>query len=633
MAGPAAAAPPPLAFVKPEKLLVTCAQLAKGEGLGIEIHNETATRQDVNLRPRGFGETPAEAAKVCGGLEIKVAGSLDGGAGTTARLSAPRSTGSKASGSLTLFAKRGRVASLELEIGPAEETLQATPLVASRTVKVEGGDRGPIWIPVKGQEKDLPDPAHSSATPPLTVGAVAGPDGPVPVTYSERKELDDETAAVGLELAGDLDPGTYSGLVDLNPEDEEKGVVPLELKVAACWLLAAGLIALGIFVGWLLLRWAGRGMPRARFLKRIEDLRERHTKAAVALKEVVAGGQDWDGFEIKNLQGLEAKLRERLEQATEHVVVQVDKAVLDAMEAAVVVVETQIDLLREIPEHALDLERELEKLERERPALLPDLKGDDRGQARPSLVAEARKALVGTGVDADELKPRIEEIDALAKQVRTLRQLEGRLGHLWDARQDLAGLEKTKLDVLDTKLDAIRHLLWTAESGEDLTTAAGEIQDLAKKIAELWHQLPAPLPGLARVSKSLYSSGLLLDVEGDLGGVIEILSGEPSPAPAASLPAAPADPQLSEDSARQEIHRARMYQRMVVALAAALALATGLSFLYAGNDTWGSWWDYLAAVTWGLGVQAAVSTLATSLDGLGALTQRLPLGTGAAKGP
>ena len=39
-------------------------------------------------------------------------------------------------------------------------------------------------------------------------------------------------------IEGDLEPGSYSGTVDLNPADEDKGTVDLTVNVAKCWLIA-----------------------------------------------------------------------------------------------------------------------------------------------------------------------------------------------------------------------------------------------------------------------------------------------------------------------------------------------------------------------------------------------------------
>jgi hypothetical protein len=620
-------AEPPLAFNETEALQTTCAKLAAG--VNVAIRNETAARQRVRLVPVEFktGDTAVSKSAVCGGLRIKVPAKLRGGRGATATLWAEKKRKGEFSGSLLLFAAKGRVARREVSVAAKNpsKTLAATPFLESVSAALDDSDRGPIWVPAEGSATALPRPPAEA----LTVGAVSGTNGRAAVVYGGRAQLDGSTAKAKLELADDLEPGAYSGTVDLNPADEEKGKVSLELKISDSWVIAAILLVVGIVLALVVQRWNGRLRPRGRLRGRIKALGKRHDDAVKAL--ITAGGsRDWTRFRIENVESLRKSLDAQLRTATNNAVIEIDKKVLESLESAIAAVEAQIDLLGEIPAHAGDLEEAIQKLEDVHPGA-PPLGAPSE---KPALIAAAYEALAGGPVKAARLKSRIEEIDARVKQVRILCELEDRVESLIDARKTLNALNNPELAKLDTKLTAIHYLLWTATSAEDLDTAAKEIQDAAKTIAELWHELhqkrqpPAKVLSLASASRPLLATHVAVDWQPELLSeettIVETLEVPPGARSAPRRPARATPEPLPEaplDSASidAEVNRARRTQGLAFMLAAVVALATGLIALYAPNETWGSCWDYLAAAIWGLGVQATVSTVATSLDGFAGL--------------
>lgn len=624
----AAEAPePPLGFAETDALRTTCAKLAAG--VNVRIRNETAVRQRVRLVPIEFksGDAAISKSAVCGGLRLKAPRKLRGGRGATATLSVKKKRPGEFSGSLLLFAAKGRVARREVSIAAKNpsKTLAATPLLDSVSAGLDNADRGPIWVPVEGSATALPQPPAE----PLTVGAVSGSNGAAAVLYDGREPLSDSTAEVKLELADDLEPGAYSGTVDLNPADEEKGKVSLELKISDSWVFAAILLVIGIVLALVVQRWNGRLRPRGRLRGRIKALGKRHDDAVKALI-AVGGSREWTRFRIENVESLRKSLDAQLRTATNNAVIEIDKKVLESLESAIAAVEAQIDLLGEIPTHAGDLEEAIQKLEDVHPGA-PPLGAPDE---KPALITAAYEALAGGPVKAARLKLRIEEIDARTKQVRILCELEDRLESLIDARKTLNALNNPELAKLDTKLTAIHYLLWTATSAEDLDTAAKEIQDAAKTIAELWHELhqkrqpPAKVLSLASASRPLLATHVAVDWQPDVlseeTAIVETLEVPPDARsaprrPARTTPEPPPEAPLDSASIDAEVNRARRTQGLAFVLAAGVALATGLIALYAPNETWGSCWDYLAAVIWGLGVQATVSTVATSLDGFAGL--------------
>jgi hypothetical protein len=634
---PASAAEPPLVFAETAALQTTCAKLAGG--VGVTIRNETAAKRRVHLVAVELKNSVGAGVRsdaVCGGLTITVAPVLGGGRGTTATVSAKKKREGGFSGSLLLSASKGRVTRRDLSISPQTPVagLEAKPLVEGETVKLDKSDSGPIWIPVDGPASDLPIAASQNH---LTVGAVSGANGAAAVVYGGRHALNHSAARVKLELDPDgLDPGAYKGTVDLNRSDDEKGAVELEVKVTAWWPIAAGLLLVGILAALLLQRLYGCNLPLVRLRRRIRDLRGRHDGSLTKLTSK-AGERSWGEFAIGDIASLQEALEEQLNGAAERVALQIDKKLLEGVESAIAGVESQIDLLKEIPAHAEDLEAELGKLNLERPPDPGPLPAADAPQDRPSLDAEARKALRGRPVRAAMLKPVIEEIDARTKQILTLEGLNGRLADLRRARRTLDRLREGKrLRELDGKLNTIRYLLWTARTAEDLDTAAEEIQAAAKLTAELWEALPGSPPTPSPVARHATASEPLLEyttVESpseslsQKSAVIEALEvppGAPASTATAPPPVPPAPPLPPHDASltEREVSRAFWVQWVVIVIAGLVAVITGLIALYVPNETWGSPWDYVAAAIWGLGAQATVSSLATSVDVLGPLGLR-----------
>ncbi len=643
MAAPASAAEAPISFAKTDPLETTCTNL-KAEGVEVKVHNETGREREVKLTLGEFlGKDEAVVADgaVCGGLSIAPGRVMLAGDGrATFTLTAGKAREGNFSGSVGVSAETGRTARREVKISsgpaPAPTALQATPLVPSQTVELEGSEHGPFWIPVEGALSKLPKKPKD----PLTLGAISGPQGdPVAVIYAGGKRLTATTSQVGLEFDSDeLDPGTYSGEVDLSPQDDEAGTASLSVKAAASVGCAIAVIAAGILLG-LLLQWAASVLlPRYRLWNRINSLSTRNTEAAGKLPQ----GKGWGKFAIGDIDPQKMTLKAQLKKWVRLNRTAIDKPVLDDMEARIATVEKQIDLLEELPDHAGDLETALENLPAIPPERLPGLKDTDAGRSKPQLDTEARKSLVGEEVDAKDLKAHLEEIDARAKQVRTMQGQEERLADLWEARRTLAGLSEAKLVELDTELDSMRHLLWNAESAEDLESVADDLQAAAKLVGRLWHELPEDAPPLpfdisryrstsvdvATAYAAHFPSGTIV-IGGGPGFEPEVTIGaEPVPStpvsdgpPPPTLPPSPPGPVLSEAATDRRAERAWLVQLVIVIVTALVVLGAGLGALYAGK-TWGTRWDYIAALIWGLGLQATALGLASSLDSLATLRPR-----------
>ncbi|HET7511059.1 MAG TPA: hypothetical protein VFJ65_12515 [Solirubrobacterales bacterium] len=633
--GTAAAAKPPVGFVQTEAVSTSCSALAE-DGVRIPIRNETAKRQKVRvavvlLRPDG---RQVRKKAVCGG--VKPSPSLlrlrpGGGGAITLRAGNSQAKGTF-SGSIAIFGRKGRVARRELQIAevPAPSpALAIVPVVTSISAAIHTKDKGPFWVPVKGANNELPGLNKGSEGDELVpVGALTGPGGPVTVNYNgESKPLAPGISQIGLELEGDLSPGTYSGQVDLSPEDEEAGVLGLEIKVSSeVWLAIIALLG-GIVLGVTLLRISGRTLPRARMLGRVAGLSRRHWVVTKALRAADSGSHPWSNLELKDLDELQGELEKRIEEATQRwkVVVQIDKTVVENLEAAIAVVEAQIDLLREVPQHARGLETALHQ---PRAVQLPGLRDTDSAQEKPKLDQEGEKLLTGERVKAGALKSTLEEMDNRGKQIRVLRGLEERLEELWKELPSPPEQE-AKLRRLRGRLETCRHQLWIAEdgdvlgeAGEQLRSARGEWWDLKPEVEAARGQA-SPSPGLlggiqGRICREGRPGAPAVQAEVQ-PPIAPTVSSPVVAAPAAPPPSSPPPPPpLTEDAANQAVWRAFLIQLFVVAVSALLALATGLEALYFGK-TWGTLPDWLAAIVWGTAATAVTTGLVTSLDNLGAL--------------
>lgn len=648
IAGPAAAAQPPASFAVEDPLATTCTKLAI-KGAKVVVRNETGSKRRVRLAPREFIRGNGKAIgvkKVCGGLIVTPPQlTLPGGASRKLKLRATAARAGNFTGSLALISRKGRVSRRAVSISakPTQaKGLEAVPLVGAQNAEREHGtpfDQDPVWVPVDLPVSELP-PVPSGKE--VALGALAGSNGAVAVTYDgRRKELTPTTSLVGLGVS-DAEAGTYKGKADLLPDDPDKGTVEIELKMTTWWGWAALVLVIGIATGIAVQRQVSLKQPLAQLRKRIGELQDRHQKGRDALRAGVGhGGRPWAEFDISDTGALEKGLLKRVEDSGKDVVVKLDEEVLKDLKSKVAAIESQIDLLAEIPEHGEALEAALLSLEQTRPQDLPPLHGASSRQPKPRLATEAEKALAGSLVLAAKLKAKIEAVDTRLAQVGTLQEQEARLGELWVAAKGLDGsADAQKVGELKAALGTVRGQLWTAVGAEDLTAAAAELQKARQGVATLWVGV-ADDKSLPPEVKSVAIQGVAASVEPAPVKVEEDAAAEPPPAVAVAQTAAPAAPlaesaagsaassvpslpptpapKLSEEQTERNLEKARLGQLVVVVLVALVAFSSGMQALYVGK-TWGaSCWEWLAIFVWGIGVQATVSTLATSLDGLGAL--------------
>jgi hypothetical protein len=606
----------PVAFSDSAALEISCADLAKKEGVSVQLQNETAAPQTVQVRLQLRDENgrPVGEESICGKLTQNLeAAKLAAGQTTTLKLTAEEeSDARKISGSLVIHVGRGRVSRREVTIAPpaTAHELKEVPLVSSVSATFEGLGGQTIWVPVK--EKPAADEEGTKAQ---TVGALAGPDNPVSVVYKGTfKALGGEAWKVALEFQGDLEPGTYSGQVDLAPDDDEEGVVELEVKASQTVVLALVLLVVGILLGLGLLRFGGRDLPATRLRARVAGLGKRHVDAVQTLAREADDASAWTGFEIKDLDARIDALEGQIDEAQSKVAIKLEKSAVDGIEAAIALLEGQIDMLKEIPRHARRVEAAL------RLPKAGHLPGGDPGP--PKLEGLAAAAIKGEALSPGDVKPRIEEIGTMAKLAGDLRRHEAFLERLWEG---VGGDESAKS--LRRRLENCRNLLWDAEDADGLKIVSEELQQGWEELVRWSGSEAGSTEAGQQIERGLTAETAMSSGKAqELIGEVAAASQAPVPSPLAlatppatplSLPQLPPAPRrLDSKKAEEAVRKARRLQLGVVVLAVLVALLTGLETLYFGK-TWGeTFWDYPLALTWGFGATAVTGTLATSLDDL-----------------
>jgi hypothetical protein len=596
---------------------VTCAELANG-GVAIGVRNQTAINQPLHLtlsKLKGAsGNVPG--SEVCGGLSISRLAKLAPAEEKSVLLSAGKPNSATFTGSLALFAASGKAERREISIGPPSQPagLAAAPLLGEISESLKGSATGPISIPVEGPSGDLP-PDRDEDSDPLTLGAVAGPNGAASVVYAGRKRLDEATALAEVKLADGLSPGTYKGSIDLNPVDPEKGSVSLEVKVAERLWVAIALLIAGIVVGLVIQSWAARRLPRARTLKRIAALGPLYD-AAIKDLEREAGTAPWARFRIKALDAVMIDLGQQLDRATKKVVIQANAAVFEDVETAIGNAELQIGTLKVLGELAGELEATLGALAESR---VPPPAPGEAERERPQLLSEALKAIAGEPLSPVDLEKRADQIRTRITQVEEFRTLGLRLGRLREERGRL-GEDEERFKSIDGKLDGAHHLLQVADGPEGLAAAAKFLGEAEGLIAEQMNEQGSSFRRGVRIGGPVYAERAMhmFTAAVGIGEGLEQIPAYLGPRKLAK-PARTTEPRFDENAAKRELNRAFLGQLCVVALAAIVAVATGLGALYAPNDTWGSCWDLVSIALWGLVAQTVLTTLATSIDGLAAL--------------
>lgn len=603
---------PALSFNKAE-LAKTCTELK--ERIAIEVRNETSTRQEVGLTFSLFADQDGAlrtADRVCGGLTTDPASlSLAAGASglVTVKADLAVTNGKSFTGSLAASATRAAVR-LPMKLAakvpkPAKTRTPATPLAASIADTAYRGQEYTysVWVPVKvRQGKEV------ALIPRATLGVVSGAAGRAAVVYAgELKRLSAGTSLLKAYLVGLKGIGSYEGTLDLLPEDKDKGNVTLKLtyKDGIVWPIVALLSGLGLAL--FSQRLAGVAIARRRLRARLAATGPRYAKARHRLVAAAAGAS-WAGFALKDLGSKRKEISEAIEAEAHAARTALSTAKVDGLSKQIDELEKEIDLIDSVPTQAKALSTALSDV-----GVVEGVAPQAADvPAEPALATKARPLLIGEQMTVANLKTRLKDIEQAAA---TLSEIHGYLLRIsryeWRLGQLKTRLpaKRTEVEAAQLTLGGAKHNIWTATEPAQLVglKVAADIDDVGRKVGAWWAELEAD-----EERRSTIYGEALLELAAAEGRQVERSATEPEPEPEAE----PIN--YTESGVRYELEAARMAQRLLVGLAVVLALVTGMTALYVGKP-FGSIWDYILAVTWGLGAQATVMAVATALDALGGL--------------
>ena len=636
VAGAAAAqAGAPFEFKESGVLTTNCADLTRG--VDVPLRNVSASRQTLHLRITPITDAEGHilrATDVCGGLIVKLTSPphsvvlgrptrtivLPGATAivTLQGRSAPPQEAGKAvpvfSVDLIAFGRSGLASRRSISILETKAVgSDALPLVTSRSVTHHRGDPRDhwiVWVPVKLASSETPSLTES------TVGVLTGEGGTTPVTYDggSLKKLTDTTSLLPLHVES-IRAGTYTGNVSLTPSGAETGKLSLTLTAKDWWPIAAFFLVLGTGVGLLFQRWNGYWGPRGRLMQRAEDLDDRRMQARRRLLEAASSGggppRPWGNYDISGLEDVKLALDRTIQNRTSRTLIQIDKKVIDELDAKVAAVETQIDAFDVLAANAAAIDELVALAE---PSPLPPLLGPDLLTEEPALVTKATQLLEGSSLVAAALAERATALGAIAEALAKLRAEEQELSLYWIQARQLGALAEPEgeVEVLRDDLIGIRHWLWDGKTVDEIDETEN-LRDARDTIGWLWSSLAAPEEDVGITDFAAR--------EGEGPGLAEPAATPPvvPTLPAVAVAAAATPPaEMSAAEADSIIKGARLRQLLVFGVSAIVAVISGLTALYIGK-TWGTLWDYIAAVTWGIVTQGVVLTVAGALDGLGPL--------------
>jgi hypothetical protein len=645
VAGAAADPGVPFEFQESGPVSTNCAELLRGKD--ITLRNVSASRQTLHLRRSAITDSSGHtlrSSEVCGSLSVKVVSprhSVIRGRptrtivqpgetvivrlqGLTAPLPEPTKPVPVFSVDLIAFGRSGSASRRSLNIRETKATgLDAAPLVESRSFthhRVDPFDHWVVWVPVKLASNETPS-LHN----PSTVGALTGDGGTIPVTYQGGKlqKLTDTTSLLPLHLKA-IGAGTYTGNVFLTPDRPDKGKLSLTLTSKHWWPFAVLALILGTGIGLLLQRWNGYWSPRGRLMQRVNDLDDRRLKARQRLQDAASAQgtppRPWGSFDIAGLEDVESDLDTTINSRTRRTLIQIDQKVVDELDAKVAAVEAQIDAFDILAANAAAIDELVAFAE---PSPMPPLLGSDMLTGEPALVGKATQLLKGSALPAPALADRATTLGAMAEALAQLRAQEQEVSLYWAQAAQLETAAEPAWEISDLRRDlvGVRHWLWDGETTHEVDEFEN-LRDARDTIGWLWSSLGAPGADVGGTEEGVGMTQLVAPGPGGPSAPAAAEAPRPlvvptPPAVAVATEATP-PPEMSAAHADSIIRGARMRQRLVVAISALVAVISGLTALYIGK-TWGTVWDYVAAVTWGIATQGVVLALAGAIDGLGPL--------------
>jgi hypothetical protein len=599
---------PPISFTPASALAVSCADLAK-KPQPVGVQNETGQGITVTLRlnmlhdKKGMAHDPA---KVCGGVKLPPSLVLRPADAQPAPLSTglpPKNGKAVYSGTIAAYVGQGVVVRRQLVLSEGPVTADAVPRTDSVTMTIYKGrpwGTNRIDVPV-----DVPQGKPLALASGDVLGGVAGRGQSAEVTYAGTKKLSSKTTDVKLQV-GSLGVGSYDASADLLPADDAKGAVALKLTVKDWWVWPALAVLLGILLGLPIQRWLSVTVPKNRLKGEVDATSARYDDAKKTLRDA-AGTKPWASYDINDLPGRQAALRTAIDSAASDAGLAIDQKVIDTLEAAIKALEDDVDRFGSVPMKMSALEQALDTLKSRLPSPLPQRTGDIAAEDEPALAREGRKCLNGTTMSMDDLKTRLAEVDAWTAAATELyllaRDTSQRCVDLQKLSADADADQKQMLEPILDRLAALWFELWRVDTPQALTDveAHKELHGIFDAIAAAHvgiypRRVPPGRPSLmAAEAAHARTLGMVADQE---------------PQPDAASQAIESD--------ANALKSARLAGIAVVVVSLLVALVTAMSALYVGQ-AFGTVWDYVTAVAWGLGTQAVLATLTAAIGGLAGL--------------
>jgi len=503
------------------------------------------------------------------------------------------------------------VARLTLSIaGVPVGTVPATPLVDNvQGIIYRGSPHGhdSISVVVKARATE-----KVALTDKQVVGAISGEGRIGVVTYAAGhiKDVAEGAKSLRFNIDGLNDAtGTFSGKIVLTPGDTTSAVT-LSITRKDWWLYPTLAILAGIFIALVAQRLAGVRIAGHRLRARLAATGRRYADARRRLVEG-ASGEPWASYTISNLHETRQQIAEDIRSGIREAYTAINQKKIDDLTSEIEKLEQGIDQLDSVNHHAQPLKDAIDSAVAVE-AGAPERRGSDANLVEPAIAANARTLLVGKPLTIDELGERLTALDGEASAVGSLAAYEALVAtanrQLDELARELSGHDR-EIEQAKATLDGVWHDLWTAPRMAELEQRSPRprIEAVEATIAQLWTQLPKEMGEAVNAFAPSYAS-----VEG---------------AQTLGL-RAPEELDYTPGGVEHELKAARIEQWVVVALSVVVALVTALAALYIGK-VFGSFWDYVTALTWGLATQTALTTVASALDGFGGLSAigRRVLGT------
>lgn len=560
------------------------------------VHNFTGKRASVRLSltwpdlrdPNGHVVSPTEAFAITPGLSIPA------GSEKTVHVvrvaAVPLAVGDYA-GTLKLSSPRGfddRIAITML----VEPAIEAPPLESPVKTWEVVSQRPFPWVQHEDRNADVPLQQGSVATDsPSYQTTLLGSKGGSLVVLGQVAVVDSYPYLMLTFVPGPAGapPGTYTGALDLAPDDDMSEEVTLTVQRRDEWFLPAFVLAAALFVAWFSQRWWNSG-------RRLSQLKVE----ADAAKQALGNGNPppIGGLQLSGVLTLvdEAGARRRGLARRWAPLGPRDEGMMQA-EADVKVLQDAAELWTEGELQASigALQEALEKIE-ERGAPMPP----GALSEKPALVHASLLLLIGS-VPIDDLTARRKAIDqatTLASKWPELQSLAGELGSVLDALEgyadDMSSDERRSLRRARALHAGVLWDLWHAKTGSDLLNrhAASELERVDEAIGQLSHWLGPPLREVPGVSSR--AEGASAEFTG-LAGIWRTV---------AALFSAPPDDAISMGD-RVLI---RTLDASFVLIASAVSIWGALVLLYF-DKPFGGWRDYLSLVAWALGTTAALDII------------------------